>query len=128
MRNVFFALAGILVVIAALVPLIIVFFVPDWIPGLQAASVAYASGFACVGALMFIVLVGLMALFAFQLRTSVIPLLEQATNTIHTVRGTTEFVSESVVQPIIKTAGAVAGARAMVQTLIRRNGGTGTGP
>jgi hypothetical protein len=45
---------------------------------------------------------------------------------MHTVQGTTTFVSESVVQPIIKTAGAVAGARAMVQTLMRRQGGTDT--
>ena len=133
MRNVFIGIAAVLVVIAALLPLIIVFFIPDWIPGMQAAAVAYVSAFACVGALLFIVVVGLLALIAFQLRNNVVPLLEKATETMQTVQGTTAFVSESVVQPIIKTAGAVAGARAMVQTLIRRNGGmgpgaTGTGP
>jgi hypothetical protein len=124
MRNVFIGIAAVLVVIAALAPLLIAFLLPDWIPGMQAVAVAYVSAFACVGAILFIVLVGLLALIAFQLKNNVVPLLEKATDTMHTVQGTTTFVSESVVQPIIKTAGAVAGARAMVQTLMRRQGGT----
>ncbi|HET7075932.1 MAG TPA: hypothetical protein VF276_14820 [Chloroflexia bacterium] len=126
MRNVFIGIAAVLVVIAAIAPLLIAFFIPDWIPGMQAVAVAYVSAFACVGAILFIVLVGLLALIAFQLKNNVVPLLEKATDTMHTVQGTTTFVSESVVQPIIKTAGAVAGARAMVQTLMRRQGGTDT--
>jgi len=124
MRNVFIGIAAVLVVIAAIAPLLIAFLLPDWIPGMQAVAVAYVSAFACVGAILFIVLVGLLALIAFQLKNNVVPLLEKATDTMHTVQGTTTFVSESVVQPIIKTAGAVAGARAMVQTLMRRQGGT----
>jgi len=126
MRNVFIGIAAVLVVIAAIAPLLIAFLLPDWIPGMQAVAVAYVSAFACVGAILFIVLVGLLALIAFQLKNNVVPLLEKATDTMHTVQGTTTFVSESVVQPIIKTAGAVAGARAMVQTLMRRQGGTDT--
>jgi hypothetical protein len=126
MRNVFIGIAAVLVVIAALAPLLIAFLLPDWIPGMQAVAVAYVSAFACVGAILFIVLVGLLALIAFQLKNNVVPLLEKATDTMHTVQGTTTFVSESVVQPIIKTAGAVAGARAMVQTLMRRQGGSDT--
>ena len=124
MRNVFIGIAAVLVVIAAIAPLLIAFLLPDWIPGMQAVAVAYVSAFACVGAILFIVLVGLLALIAFQLKNNVVPLLEKATDTMHTVQGTTTFVSESVVQPLIKTAGAVAGARAMVQTLMRRQGGT----
>jgi hypothetical protein len=123
MRNVFIGIAAVLVVIAAIAPLLIAFLLPDWIPGMQAVAVAYVSAFACVGAILFIVLVGLLALIAFQLKNNVVPLLEKATDTMHTVQGTTTFVSESVVQPLIKTAGAVAGARAMVQTLMRRQGG-----
>jgi hypothetical protein len=126
MRNVFIGIAAVLVVIAAIAPLLIAFFIPAWIPGMQAVAVAYVSAFACVGAILFIVLVGLLALIAFQLKNNVVPLLEKATDTMHTVQGTTTFVSESVVQPIIKTASAVAGARAMVQTLMRRQGGTDT--
>lgn len=126
MRNVFIVIGVILVLIAALLPLIIAFAFPQAIPGMQAVAVAYVSAFACVGAILFIVVVGLLALIAFQLRNNVVPLLEKATETMQTVKGTTTFVSESVVQPIIKTAGAVAGARAMVQTLIRRRDGTDT--
>ncbi len=128
MRNLFIGLAAVLLVIAALVPLIIAFFIPSWIVGMQAVAVAYVSAFACVGALLFIVVTGLLALIAFQLKNNVVPLLEKATDTMQTVKGTTTFVSESVVQPIIKTAGAVAGARAMVQTLMRRGNGVDVTP
>jgi hypothetical protein len=129
LKIVYFVLAGILVVFAALAPILIGIFAPnDWIPRMQSVAVAYASAFACVGAILFIVMTGLLALIAFQLKNNVVPLLEKATDTMQTVKGTTTFVSESVVQPIIKTAGAVAGARAMVQTLVRRNPGDGSNP
>jgi hypothetical protein len=124
MKIVFFVIAGILVLFAALAPILVAFLMPDWIPGMQAVAVAYAAAFSCVGSVLFIVVVGLLALIAFQLKNNVVPLLEKATDTMQTVKGTTTFVSESVVQPIIKTAGAVAGARAMVQTLVRRSNGT----
>ena len=93
MRNVFIGIAAVLVVIAAIAPLLIAFLLPDWIPGMQAVAVAYVSAFACVGAILFIVLVGLLALIAFQLKNNVVPLLEKATDTMHTVQGTTTFVS-----------------------------------
>jgi hypothetical protein len=129
LKIVYFVLAGILVVFAALAPILIGIFAPnDWIPRMQSVAVAYASAFACVGAILFIVMTGLLALIAFQLKNNVVPLLEKATDTMQTVKGTTTFVSESVVQPIIRTAGAVAGARAMVQTLVRRNPGDGSNP
>ncbi|HUS17081.1 MAG TPA: hypothetical protein VM536_18945 [Chloroflexia bacterium] len=130
MKIVFFVVGGILVLAAALAPILIAFLMPDWIPGMQSVAVAYAAAFSCVGSILFIAVVGLLALIAFQLKNNVVPLLEKATDTMQTVKGTTTFVSESVVQPIIKTAGAVAGARAMVQTLVRRQNGsdtTGTG-
>ena len=127
MKIVFFVIGGILVLLALLAPLAIGVFGPnEWIPRMQSTAVAYASAFACVGAILFIVMTGLLALIAFQLKNNVTPLLEKATQTMQTVKGTTEFVSESVVQPIIRTAGAVSGARAMVQTLVRRNNGTDT--
>ena len=69
MRNVFIVIAGVLVVIAALAPLVDWrFLIPDWIPRHAAVAVAYVSAFACVGAILFIVLVGLLALIAFQLQ------------------------------------------------------------
>jgi hypothetical protein len=56
-----------------------------------------------------------------MIRDHIVPALEKADDALQTVKGTTTFVSESVVAPIIKVAGAAAGARAMVQTLMRRN-------
>lgn len=130
MKVVFMVLGGILVLVAALAPLLIGIFADDPNAGpiarMQAVFVAYTSVFACVGSLLFIALIGILALIFFQLKDNIVPLLEKATDTMQTIKGTTAFVSESVVQPIIKTAGAISGARAMVQTLVRRGAGTDT--
>jgi hypothetical protein len=127
-RNILIGVAGLLVIIAALLPIGIgIFGTPDWVARMQAISVAYVSAFACVGAILFVVVAALLALLVFQLQNHIVPLLERATDTVETVKGTTTFVSESVVTPIIKVAGAAAGARAMVQTLMRRNGDSSNG-
>lgn len=120
MKIAFIVLAVILVVGVALLPLFLIFFQPAWLPNLRDAAIIYASFFMCVGALLFIVMTGLIALIAFTLRDKVVPTIEKLDDTAKTVRGTATFVSESVVAPIIKAAGAAAGARAMVQTLMRR--------
>ncbi len=121
MKIVFFILGGILVLLVALLPIFLVFFQPQWLPNMRDAAIIYASFFMCVGALLFIVMTGLIALIAFTLRDKVVPTLEKVDDTVKTVRGTATFLSESVVAPVIKTAGAAAGAKAMVQTLMRRN-------
>jgi len=84
------------------------------------ASIIYVSLFMCVGAILFIVMTGLIALIAFMIRDKIVPALEKLDDTAKTVRGTATFVSESVVSPIIKVAGAAAATRAMVQTLMRQ--------
>lgn len=127
-RNILIGVAVILVIIAALLPIGIgVFGTLDWVARMQAISVAYVSAFACVGAILFVVVAALLALLVFQIQNHIVPLLEKATETVETVKGTTTFVSESVVTPIIKVAGAAAGARAMVQTLMRRDGEASNG-
>ena len=113
--------AGVLVVIALLFPIFVLIFQPQWLPNLRDTSIIYVSLFMCVGAILFIVTTALIGLIAFMIRDHIVPALEKADETIQTVRGTTTFVSESVVAPIIKVAGAAAGARAMIQTLMRRN-------
>ena len=120
MKIAFFVLGGILVLIAALFPIYLVFFEPRLLPDFRDAAIIYASFFMCVGALIFIVMTGLIALIAFTLRDKVVPTLDKVDDTVKTVRGTATFLSESVVAPVIKTAGAAAGAKAMVQTLMRR--------
>jgi hypothetical protein len=117
---------GVIVLAVILLPLWLLFFEP-WplnytaLPAVRDVSIIYASMFMCVGALLFIVANVLLALIALMIRDHIIPALEKIDDTAKTVRGTATFVSESVVSPIIKVAGAAAGTRAMVQTLMRRN-------
>ena len=48
----------------------------------------------------------------------VVPLLDQVTQTTGKVRGTTEFVADEVVRPVIATAGSVARVRAMARAAV----------
>jgi hypothetical protein len=52
---------------------------------------------------------------ALQLKDRVIPLLEEANLLLKQVRGTTAFVSEEAVKPIVSAAGSVARFRAMAK-------------
>jgi amino acid transporter len=118
---------AILVLLAVVVPLILLFVSPwpdnynnSWLAAVRDVSIIYASIFMCVGAILFIAMTAAIAAIAFLIRDRIAPALEKADDTLKTVRGTATFVSESVVAPIIKVAGAAAGTRAMVQTLVRR--------
>jgi hypothetical protein len=53
----------------------------------------------------------------FQIKDRVIPLLEEANATAKRVRGTTEFVTEEAVKPILNVAGKYAQLRAMQRTV-----------
>ncbi len=126
MKVVFIVVAAILVLAALLLPMILLLFTYwpadyKWLPAVRDTAIIYASMFMCVGAILFIVMTALLAFIAFAIRDHIVPALEKVDDTAKTVRGTATFVSESVVAPIIKVAGAAAGARAMVQTLMRRN-------
>lgn len=124
MRVAFLIIAGLLVLVALLLPIILLFTQPlpdnNWLVGVRDVAVIYVALFQCVGAILFVVVTALLAFIAFMIRDRIVPILEKVDDTVKTVQGTTTFVSESVVSPIIKTAGAAAGARAMVQTLMRR--------
>jgi len=67
---------------------------------------------AIVAALGFLVL---------QIKDHVIPLLEELTGTVRRVRGTTEFVSEEAVKPILSVASTYAKMRAMTRTVTGRD-------
>jgi hypothetical protein len=122
MKVLFLVLAGILVLGVLVLPIILVFVSPnDWLVHVRDMSLVYSSLFMCVGALLFIAMTALLAMIAFMIRDHIVPAIQKVDDTAKTVRGTATFVSESVVAPIIKVAGAAAGARAMVQTLMRRN-------
>lgn len=55
-----------------------------------------------------------------QIRNQVIPLLQEATATVNRVRGTTEFMTEEAVKPIITAAGKVAQWKAMIRVISGR--------
>ena len=56
------------------------------------------------------------------LRDELKPIILSAQETVNTVRGTTNFVSEKVVAPFVKMQGYVTGARTMMDALRgRRN-------
>ncbi|MFL5758754.1 MAG: hypothetical protein ACJ789_03390 [Thermomicrobiales bacterium] len=88
---------------------------------LQAIAVIYVI-------LLFLIVVVLLAgitaaliYLAFQIKDRVIPLLEEATMTAKRVRGTTEFVSEEAVKPILTVAGTYAKIRAMQRVVIGKS-------
>ena len=77
-------------------------------------------------------LVGVGVWLALLLKDHIIPLLEQvspkieklsqnAVDTTARVKGTTEFVSEEVVRPVISAYSTVAGLRAMIKTVTGRD-------
>jgi hypothetical protein len=57
----------------------------------------------------------------FQVKDRVIPMLEELTATVKRVRGTTEFMTEEAVKPIIGVAGTYAKIRAMKKTVTGRS-------
>ena len=60
-----------------------------------------------------------------MMRDEVLPILNSTQETVGTVRGTATFVSDYVVQPVVKVASFSAGARRVVTTALNlrsRNG------
>ncbi len=54
---------------------------------------------------------------AFQIKDRVIPMLEELTGTVKRVRGTTNFITEEAVKPIISVAGTYSRIRSMTKTV-----------
>lgn len=52
-----------------------------------------------------------------MIQTEIKPILQDTQTTISTVRGTATFVSDNVVDPVVKTSSKVAGMRRTVQSL-----------
>jgi hypothetical protein len=55
-----------------------------------------------------------------QIKNQVIPMLEELTGTINRVRGTTEFMTDEAVKPVISAAGKVAQWKAMLKVVSGR--------
>lgn len=67
--------------------------------------------------IMLVALVYQIAALTRMLREEIKPLLENAQETVNTARGTTQFVSDHVVKPVIGVAGTVAGVARMISML-----------
>lgn len=52
-----------------------------------------------------------------MVQTEIKPILTDARETVNTVRGTTTFVSDTVVEPVVKTSRTIVGIRRAVQSL-----------
>ena len=52
-----------------------------------------------------------------MLQNEIQPILKDAQDTVGTVRGTTTFVSENVVNPVVKTSSTIVGMRRAVSSL-----------
>ena len=73
-----------------------------------------------LGLIVVVVLAAIAAALVFlviQIKDKVIPLLEEITETVRRLRGTTEFVTEEAVKPILSVAGTYAQIRAMTRTV-----------
>ena len=72
-----------------------------------------------------VLLAGITAALVFlvlQIKDRVIPILEELNGTAKRVRGTTAFVTEEAVKPIVTVASAYARIRAMTRTVVGKDG------
>jgi hypothetical protein len=88
-----------------------------WLAGLRDVAIVLL-------ALQSIVIGVLLALTLLQIRTlvrvlreEIKPMLDAANETMATVKGTTQFVSQAVVNPIVKTASATTGTWQAIKSL-----------
>lgn len=66
-------------------------------------------------------IVAALGYLTFQVKDRVIPMLEELTGTVKRLRGTTEFMTEEAVKPLIGVAGTYAKIRAMKNTVTGRS-------
>ncbi len=72
----------------------------------------------CLIGLALLVLIYQIAMLTSLLRDEIKPLLESANETMNTLRGTTVFMSQNLVEPAIQASSAFAGAQRILQVLL----------
>jgi uncharacterized membrane protein len=82
----------------------------------DAAIIFVAFEMLIIGVLLIVLMLQLQSLVVL-LRDEVKPMLEATNETLATVRGTTQFVSHSMVSPMIKWSGYLAGVRRIVRDI-----------
>lgn len=92
-----------------------------WLAGIRdGAIVLLALESVVIGVLILLTLVQIRKLVR-VLRDEIKPLLEDAKETVHTVQGTTHFVSENLVNPLIKAQSYSAGVLGTLRQLLSIN-------
>ena len=79
-----------------------------------------------IGVLLAILVIQVIRLVR-MLRQEVLPILNSTRETVGTVRGTATFVSDHVIQPVVKASSYSAGVRQAVSTLFGQSGKHGQG-
>jgi amino acid transporter len=85
--------------------------------GLRDVAIIFLAFLALWIGVMLVVLLYLVLMLTMLIRDEIKPLLESINMTMNTVRGTTVFMSENVVQPTIKVASALSGVRRTLEAL-----------
>lgn len=80
---------------------------------LRDISIIFITLLFLISVILLAAVVAALIYLAIQLKDRVIPLLEETTGTVRQVRGTTEFISEEAVKPIISAAGKYSKFRSM---------------
>ncbi len=75
-----------------------------------------------IGVLLAILVIQVMKLVRL-LRDEAMPILRSTQDTVSTVRGTADFMSDHLVQPVVKVSSMAAGARQAVGVLFGRKNG-----
>lgn len=83
---------------------------------LRDISIIFISLFSVIGTVLLAAIVGAVLWLVFTLRDKVIPLLETLSATATRLKGTTEFMSEQAVSPVIQIASRFAKFRAVTKT------------
>ncbi|NLG27600.1 MAG: hypothetical protein GX557_06790 [Chloroflexi bacterium] len=92
-----------------------------WLAGIRdGAIVLLAVESVVIGVLLLLTLVQIRKLVR-VLRDQIKPLLQDAKDTMQTVQGTSRFVSDNLVSPIVKAQSYTAGVRSAVHQLLMMN-------
>jgi len=84
---------------------------------LRDISIVFISLFAVISTLLFAAILGALLWLVFTIRDKVVPLLETLTATATRLKGTTEFMTEQAVSPVIGIASTFAKMRAATRTV-----------
>ena len=111
-------IAGVIVILAAIVTAIYFLLQPGSPTGTirDIFIIFMAVESLIIGAALVILIIQVASLINL-LQNEVKPILESTTETVNTLRGTTQFLSENLVEPVIKLNSSLAGLRKILELL-----------